>query len=109
MRVEYKFGLEEVDIPRFSVETTEGPGKLFTLSTLILNVLPVAGQVDIIFHSPNREDLPKKIHAFNQILLSAPRPPQVLFESGDFGSLGSSYYQWLSIRTKDAAARGSAE
>ena len=102
MRVEYRFGLEKVDVPTFSVETTEGPGKLFTLSTLILNVLPQSGTVDVIFHSPNREDLPKKIQAFNQILLSAPRSPRLEFTDGDSGSLGSSYYKWISIQSKGA-------
>jgi len=39
MRVEYSFNLSRVEVPCFSVETTEGPHKLFTLTTLILNVL----------------------------------------------------------------------
>ena len=98
MRVEYKFGLQEVDVPCFSVETTEGPGKLFTLTTLILNVLSQKNRVDVIFHSPNAGDLPKKIESFKAILASGPAAPELEYEAGESGSLASSYYSWLSIR-----------
>ena len=49
MRVEYKFGLDQVGVPCFSVEATEGPAKLFTLSTLVINVISVGDCVDVIF------------------------------------------------------------
>ena len=39
MRIEYGFELSQVDVPRFSVETEVGIGKLFTLATLVMNVL----------------------------------------------------------------------
>ena len=39
MRLEYTFQLDEVAVPRFSVEAVEGIGKVFTLATLVLNVL----------------------------------------------------------------------
>ena len=39
MRVEYNFALDRVGVPCFCVETTEGPHKLFQLTTLVLNVL----------------------------------------------------------------------
>ena len=39
MRVEYTFDLSEVDIPYFSVESMEGPEKLFRLVTLVMNVV----------------------------------------------------------------------
>ena len=99
MRVEYKFELDDVDIPCFSVETTEGPGKLFTLTTLILNVLSQRDRVDVIFHSPNAGDLPKKIESFKAILASGPSAPELGYQSGESGSLASSYYSWLSIRS----------
>src|SRR5262249_12615961 len=37
MRVEYAFDLSTVDIPYFSVESMEGPEKLFRLVTLVMN------------------------------------------------------------------------
>ncbi len=39
MRLEYGFELSGVEVPRFSVEAVEGIGKLFSLATLVLNVL----------------------------------------------------------------------
>ena len=50
MRLEYGFELSTVDMPRFSVEAVEGIGKLFTLATLVLNVLDVRPHVEIVFH-----------------------------------------------------------
>jgi hypothetical protein len=97
MRIEYSFGLSKVEIPCFSVESIEGPHKLFQLATLVLNVLDEKSRVDVIFHSPNREDLPKKISAFRAILSSAPAEREFKLEEGNSGSLGSSYYSWVSI------------
>src|SRR5262249_20771363 len=82
MRIEYTFGLEDVEVPYFSVESMEGPEKLFRLATLVLNVLAVKRRVDVIFHSPNQSDLPKKIQAFETILGSAPQAPAVEFMPG---------------------------
>ena len=59
MRVEYTFSLDQVDVPYFSVESMEGPEKLFRLVTLVMNVLYMRPRVDVIFHSPNKDDLPK--------------------------------------------------
>ena len=39
MRLEYKLELTQVAVPRFSVEAQEEIGKLFTLATLVFNVL----------------------------------------------------------------------
>jgi hypothetical protein len=100
MRIEYTFGLDNVEIPYFSVESMEGPEKLFRLATLVLNVLEVKRRVDVIFHSPNQSDLPKKIQAFEAILGSAPQAPNVEFNPGREGPLGSSYYRWVSIRKR---------
>ncbi len=92
MRIEYNFGLNNVDVPCFSVESIEGPHKLFQLATLVLNVLDEKKRVDVIFHSPNREDLPRKISAIRTILGSAPASREYKLEDGNSGSLGSSYY-----------------
>jgi hypothetical protein len=99
MRIEYNFGLEKVATPCFSVESIEGPHKLFTLATLILNVLASKSRVDVIFHSPNQADLPRKIAQFETILASAPSAPAFHLEEGNSGSLGSSYYLWVTIQT----------
>src|SRR5262245_39065598 len=100
MRIEYTFGLDNVEIPYFSVESMEGPEKLFRLATLVLNVLEVKRRVDVIFHSPNQSDLPKKTQAFETILGSAPQAPVVDFATGREDSLGSSYYRWVTIRKR---------
>ena len=97
MRIEYTFDLKEVDVPSFSVEASEGPDKLFKLCTLVLNVLAVTGRVDVIFHSPNLSDLPRKIESFEQILSSAPQRVSFQLEEGESGSLGSSHYRWTRI------------
>ena len=98
MRIEYNFGLDQVDRPRFSVEATEGPHKLFTLATLVLNVVGPSSQVDIVFHSANPDEPHRKIQTFERILASAPHKPSLEFEEGDAGSLGGAYFRWLSIR-----------
>ena len=104
MRIEYGFALQNVEVPAFCVETTEGPHKLFQLTTLVLNVLDVKSKVDVIFHSPNQADLSKKIKAYRQILSSSPHAPDLEFTEGETGSLGSSYYCWISIRASGAHA-----
>ena len=106
MRIEYNFNLDRVDVPCFSVEAEEGPQKIFTLTTVILNVLAERPRTDVIFHSPNPGDLTKKIGQFKQILGSAPAAPKFEYTKGQEGSLGSSYYQWLSIHATGDAAQG---
>lgn len=107
MRVEYTFDLNKVDVPYFSVESMEGPEKLFRLVTLVMNVLYLRPRVDVIFHSPNKDDLPKKIAAFESIVKSAPNTPAVEFREGSNGSLASSYYRWVSIHSKGGSGAGS--
>ena len=107
MRVEYAFDLNEVDVPYFSVEAMEGPEKMFRLVTLVMNVLHVRPRVDVIFHSPNKDDLPKKIAAFEAIVKSAPNAPGLEFKEGSNGSLASSYYRWVSILSKGGSVAGS--
>ena len=104
MRVEYNFELGKSEVPCFSVETTEGPHKLFQLSTLVLNCLDQKRQVDCVFHSPNQGDLAKKIDVFQRILMSAPHAPKLEFSDGETGSLGSYHYSWVSIRASDRDA-----
>ena len=68
MRLEYSFELAKVEVPRFSVEAVEGIGKLFTLATLVLNVLASKAVVEIVFHGLNPEDPESKIEAFREII-----------------------------------------
>jgi hypothetical protein len=97
MRIEYDFGLERVDVPRFSVEATEGPHKLFTLATLVLNLLQEVDRADLVFHSANPDEPNRKIAMFQQILAAAPDAPTCKYAEGASGQLGGVYYQWLSI------------
>lgn len=99
MRLEYGFRLEECKIPRFAVEAGEGVGKLFTLATLVLNVLPTKPKVEIIFHGLNPEDPARKIEAFEAIAVSAPSSPGLAFSAGESGLVpgSSSYFQWLTV------------
>ncbi len=100
MRVEYQFGLDEVKVPRLAVEAVEGIGKLFTLATLVLNVIEKSPRVDLVFHGLNRDDPARKIEAFKEIIASAPEAPEFIYATGNGGSsAGSSvYYQWLICR-----------
>jgi hypothetical protein len=103
MRLEYGFRLEECEVPRFAVEAGEGVGKLFTLATLVLNVLATKSQVEIIFHGLNPEDPDRKIEAFKEIADSAPTGAKYEFVAGESGRVpgSSSYFQWLTV-TKGA-------
>ena len=99
MRLEYGFRLEECEVPRFSVEAGEGVGKLFTLATLVLNVLSTKKQVEIIFHGLNPEDPERKIEAFQEITGSSPTGPALVYTPGVSGRVpgSSSYFQWLTV------------
>lgn len=101
MRIEYDFSLDEVENPTFSVESIEGPAKLFTLATTILNVLGPKPRVDVVFHSPNQSDLPRKVEQFERILSSGPSSPKFRIEKGSAGSVGSSYYLWITVHSGD--------
>jgi hypothetical protein len=99
MRLEYTFELAQVTVPRFSVEATEGIGKLFTLATLTLNVLDARERVELVFHGLNPEDPSRKIEAFRRILETAGTKWDLTFDPGQGGSVpgSSSYYQWISL------------
>ena len=99
MRLDYAFQLSDCEIPRFSVEAGEGVGKLFTLGTLVLNVLATRKKVEVVFHGNNPEDPERKIEAFKQIATSAPTPVQLSFATGDCRQVpgSSSYFRWLTV------------
>lgn len=99
MRLEYGFELSDCEVPRFAVEAVEGIGKLFTLATLVLNVLAVRSRVEIVFHGLNPEDPERKIDAFREIADSAPTGPTLGYAPGESGRVpgSSSYFQWLTV------------
>jgi len=99
MRLEYTFDIADVPVPRFAVEAVEGIGKLFTLATLVINVLAVRPRVEIVFHGLNPEDPTRKIDAFREILASSEASAGVRFEPGRGGRIpgSSSSFQWLCV------------
>jgi hypothetical protein len=101
MRLEYGFQLADCEVPFFAVEAVEGIGKLFTLATLVLNVLATKSKVEIVFHGINPEDPERKIEAFKQIATSAPKPMKLTFAMADRRQVpgSSSYFRWLTVTT----------
>ncbi|MEN8161970.1 MAG: hypothetical protein ABFS41_18015 [Myxococcota bacterium] len=99
MRIEYNFQLDQVAVPRLSVEATEGIGKLFTLATLVLNVLDSRERVDLVFHGLNPDDPGRKIQAFRRVLEDSPADWELSWEPGTGGSVpgSSSHFQWISL------------
>ncbi|MFT5442409.1 MAG: hypothetical protein ACI8W3_001451 [Myxococcota bacterium] len=102
MRLEYKLELDAVDVPRFSIEAVEGIGKIFTLATLVLNVLENRKGVEIVFHGLNPEDPSRKIEGFKKIMESSPSAMPVVYSGGESAGVpgSSSYYRWLTITKK---------
>ncbi len=99
MRLEYGFELSEVETPRFSVEAIEGIGKLFTLATLVLNVLETKSRVEIVFHGLSPEDPEAKIAAFKEIASNASGGGELRYELGKGGKIrgSSSSFQWITV------------
>ena len=99
MRLDYGFSLDEIRVPRFSVEAVEGIGKLFTLATLVLNVLEVKPRVEIVFHGLNPEDPERKIRGFQEIVMSSGSEKALQFETRQGGRVAgsSSYFQWIGV------------
>ncbi len=100
MRLEYNFELSEIEVPRFAVEAVEGIGKLFTLATLVLNVLENRSRCELVFHGLNPEDPDKKIEAFREVLASSEGGGRVRMERGRGGRVpgSSSYFQWIALQ-----------
>jgi hypothetical protein len=99
MRLEYTFQLDSVAVPRFAVEAVEGIGKLFTLATLVLNVLASKSRVEIVFHGLNPDDPGRKIDAFHEIVGTSDAVSELRFTRGRGGKIpgSSSYFQWLVV------------
>ena len=99
MRLEYSFELSSVEVPRFSVEAVEGIGKLFTLATLVLNVLDTKSQVEIVFHGLNPEDPESKFNAFKEIIAGSKNIGELHYELGQGGRVpgSSSSFRWVTV------------
>jgi hypothetical protein len=99
MRLEFSIELGKIEVPRFAVEAVEGIGKLFTLATLVLNVLDSKEKVEIVFHGLNPDDPGRKITGFKEIIGSCQTSHPIAFEEGDAGRVpgSSSSFQWLTI------------
>lgn len=99
MRLEFKLEIDKVIVPRFSVEAVEGIGKIFTLATLVLNVLDDRDKVEIVFHGLNPEDPKRKIAGFQEIVNSCQSAVPIAFSLGTAGQVhgSSSYFQWLEV------------
>jgi hypothetical protein len=99
MRLEYSFQLNDVPVPRFSVEAVEGIGKLFTLATLVFNVIATKQRVEIVFHGLNPDDPGRKIEAFREILGSSETASAFTCTPARGGKIpgSSSYFQWLVV------------
>ena len=99
MRIEYGFELSKVDVPCFAVEAIEGIGKLFSLATLVLNVLESKENVEIVFHGLNPDDPDAKIDAFKEIASGSNSPRELRFDLGAGGHVAgsSSYFRWVIV------------
>lgn len=102
MRLEYTFELGQVEVPRLAVEAVEGIGKVFTLATLVLNMLDAKPRVELVFHGLNPEDPGRKIEAFKRIIEDSAGGTTFGYEEGAGGAVpgSSSYYQWLVVSRK---------
>lgn len=100
MRLEYRIEISKIDVPRFSVEAQDRIGKLFTLTTLVLNVLDSKSVVEIVFHGLSPEDLAKKIAAFKKIVASVKTAATPSFTEGTAGQIAESsiHFQWISVK-----------
>ena len=99
MRLEFGFELSKVEVPRFSVEAVEGIGKLFTLATLVLNVLEIRPKVEIVFHGLNPDEPEDKIEAFKEIVAGSQSERPLEYALGEGGHIhgSSSYFRWVTI------------
>ncbi len=99
MRVEYKIEMDQVETPRFAVEAVEGIGKLFTLATLVINMLETKAAVEIIFHGLSQEDPERRIESFKAILATSSGAGSLAYANGASGQVpgSSSAFQWLRV------------
>jgi hypothetical protein len=102
MRLEYGFELAKVEVPCFAVEAIEGIGKLFTLATLVLNVLATKKKIEIVFHGLNPTDPEAKLNAFREVIRGSRNAGELKYELGSGGHISgsSSHYRWVTISSE---------
>jgi hypothetical protein len=99
MRIEYKLDLDQISMPYFSLETSEGIHKLFTLAATIMNVLETKDSACITFHGGNSLDPGRKSKTLEQIIESGRKPDRhYTYEQMKSGSIDNTYHLWLVIR-----------
>jgi hypothetical protein len=99
MRIEFKLDLDQIAMPYFSIETSEGIHKLFTLAATIINVLETKPSVCVTFHGGNAQDPGRKAKTLEQIIESGrPSDRRYTFEPMKSGSIDNTYHLWLVIR-----------
>src|SRR5204862_8213342 len=87
MRLEFRFELSQLEVPRFAVEAIEGIGKLFTLATLVLNVLATKERIEIVVHGLNPDDPEAKIDAFREYVRGSSGARELRYELGSGGTI----------------------
>jgi hypothetical protein len=102
MRLEYGFELAKVEVPCFAVEAIEGIGKLFTLATLVLNVLATQKKIEIVFNGLNPTDPEAKLNAFREVIRGSRNAGELKYELGSGGHISgsSSHYRWVTISSE---------
>jgi hypothetical protein len=102
MRLEYGFELSKVEVPCFAVEAIEGIGKLFTLATLVLNVLATKKKIEIVFHGLNPTDPEAKLAAFREVIRGSRYAGGLKYELGTGGHItgSSSYFRWVTVSSE---------
>ncbi|MDP3937571.1 MAG: hypothetical protein Q8R92_05480 [Deltaproteobacteria bacterium] len=99
MRIEYKLELDKIDMPYFSIDSSEGIHKLFTLSATLLNLLEAKESVCVTIHGGSAQDPERKAKALEQIIESGRQEDRRYgFERVRSGSIENTHYLWVTIR-----------
>jgi hypothetical protein len=99
MRIEFKLELDQIETPYFSLETSEGIHKLFTLGATVMNMLETKENVCITFHGGNPQDPARKAKTLEQIIESGRRADRrYAYEPMKSGVIDNTHYLWLVVR-----------
>ena len=99
MRIEHKIELDKIETPYFSIDTSEGIHKLFTLAATMLNLLETKESVCVTIHGGSARDPERKAKALEQIIESGRREDRrYSFEQQNAGSIENTHHMWVTIR-----------
>jgi hypothetical protein len=99
MRIEHKLELDQVSMPYFSIETSEGMHKLFTLAATIMNLLESKEAVCISIHGGSAQDPSRKAKSLEQIVESGRQAGRrYAFERMNSGCIDNTHHLWLTLR-----------